>query len=441
MRRVLVLVIVFAGCVGDNASNSLLAGTHDSLVRVDPEPAGTNCTAGGVAIHTGSDANDDGSLEDSEIASTQYVCNGSTAVRCDSAGTTHTGSVTISSFVDFAQLAGVSCIDGDLLISTLDESTLPSLDPRIVTGSVVVAANDHLTSLAGLSLQQIGTTFLIQGNSALTDLSALTSLTHIGSIQIVNNNGLIDLVGLLPFTQLANLLISSNASLTSLHGLENVQAFNSLVVKSNSALTSVDGLEQVRKGTVWEISGNSSLQDISIPALEKLDERLLINTNVELTSIDLPMLVSVAGTFQFDADPVLTSITAPHLLLTGSLQFQDVPSLDTVTMPKLNFATESVLFINVQKLVAPELTSLSEIGADLNVDTTNIELFTGLTALESVGGNMTVNHNNALTGFSGLSSFTHVGGNLKITSNGVLSSLNAQSFASSLTIAGSITIN
>ena len=441
MRHCLVLVVAFAGCVNSPATESTLANPQSSLVRVDPEPAGTNCTAGGVAIQTGVDANDDGMLEDAEITSTQYVCNGSTAVRCDATGTTHMGSVTISSTSDYAQLAGVSCIDGDLLISSLDDATLPTLDPTIVTGSVVVAANNHLTSLAGLSLQQVGTTFLVQGNPALTDLAALTSLTHISSIQIVNNNGLVDLAGLLPFTQLTNLGIASNASLTSLHGLENVQAISGLTIKSNSALTSLDGLAQVRKGSVWEISGNSSLEDVSVPLLEKIDQRLLINANVALATIDLPMLASVAGTFQFDADPVLTEIRATRLLLTGSLQFQDVPSLTTVTMPKLAFATESVLFINVQSLVEPELTALSEIGADLNVDTTQIDSFGGMPALESVGGNMTVNHNLSLTGFTGLTSFTRVGGNLRITDNAVLSAASAQTFVNSLTVAGNVTIN
>ncbi len=51
-------------------------GAAGSLVRVDPEPAGANCPAGGAAIHVGVDADGDGALSNAEIASTTYVCSG-----------------------------------------------------------------------------------------------------------------------------------------------------------------------------------------------------------------------------------------------------------------------------------------------------------------------------------------------------------------------------
>jgi len=46
-----------------------------SLVRLDDEPAGANCAAGGVAIRTGLDSNGDGLLSKDEVTQTQYVCN------------------------------------------------------------------------------------------------------------------------------------------------------------------------------------------------------------------------------------------------------------------------------------------------------------------------------------------------------------------------------
>lgn len=46
------------------------------LVRVDAEPVGEQCAAGGFAIHVGEDANGNGTLENDEIDSTQYACNG-----------------------------------------------------------------------------------------------------------------------------------------------------------------------------------------------------------------------------------------------------------------------------------------------------------------------------------------------------------------------------
>jgi len=46
------------------------------MVKSGPEPAGTNCTNGGVIIQTGYDDNDNGVLDAGEISDTQYVCHG-----------------------------------------------------------------------------------------------------------------------------------------------------------------------------------------------------------------------------------------------------------------------------------------------------------------------------------------------------------------------------
>lgn len=52
------------------------AGTN-SLVKTTPELAGTHCAAGGTKIETGLDANDNGTLEPTEVnaSATSYVCN------------------------------------------------------------------------------------------------------------------------------------------------------------------------------------------------------------------------------------------------------------------------------------------------------------------------------------------------------------------------------
>src|SRR5690349_5286134 len=45
-----------------------------ALSRVDREPAGANCPAGGSAIRTGLDRNRDGVLADAEVTSVTYAC-------------------------------------------------------------------------------------------------------------------------------------------------------------------------------------------------------------------------------------------------------------------------------------------------------------------------------------------------------------------------------
>ncbi|MEQ9467855.1 MAG: hypothetical protein RLN88_10625 [Ekhidna sp.] len=50
----------------------------NALVKIDDEPAGENCSNGGVRISVGQDANDNGTLDDSEVESVSFVCNGGT---------------------------------------------------------------------------------------------------------------------------------------------------------------------------------------------------------------------------------------------------------------------------------------------------------------------------------------------------------------------------
>ena len=49
---------------------------QQSLVAVTPEPAGANCAAGGNRVDSGVDSNENGSLDAAEVVSTSYVCNG-----------------------------------------------------------------------------------------------------------------------------------------------------------------------------------------------------------------------------------------------------------------------------------------------------------------------------------------------------------------------------
>lgn len=49
---------------------------RSQLVTTVPEPAGVNCTMGGIAILVGTDTDHDGMLDDNEVTSTSYVCDG-----------------------------------------------------------------------------------------------------------------------------------------------------------------------------------------------------------------------------------------------------------------------------------------------------------------------------------------------------------------------------
>lgn len=66
------LVLLLAGCEKDEVGQNGL----NSLIRTSEEPKGTNCENGGLNIETGLDKNDNGLLDDEEVETTKYICNG-----------------------------------------------------------------------------------------------------------------------------------------------------------------------------------------------------------------------------------------------------------------------------------------------------------------------------------------------------------------------------
>ena len=221
-----------AGC----GTGDVALGGPGTLVRIEHEVAGVNCDDGGLAINTGLDTDGDTFLDDSEITSVQYVCNGIAPVQCQG-GRVLTGIVTVRGEADWDQLAGVHCVDGDLLVVGLASDSMPDLaDLGVVTGDVVIAANPQLTSLDGLgAIREVGGVYLIQGNDALVGLAGLGSIQRMRSIAVVGNNGMLNLSGLEQLTQFGGgIRITNNAALTDLTGLDNlVRIAGAIAIHSN----------------------------------------------------------------------------------------------------------------------------------------------------------------------------------------------------------------
>ena len=108
------IILFFIGCegeegpIGPNGENGT-NGTNgfNSLVSITNEPSGTNCENGGIKVEVGIDNNSNGSLDSDEILSTSYVCNGIdgntslTSVITEPAGTNcENGGIKIDSGVD-----------------------------------------------------------------------------------------------------------------------------------------------------------------------------------------------------------------------------------------------------------------------------------------------------------------------------------------------------
>jgi hypothetical protein len=451
------LVALLAGCFNP----------HDptTLVRVDQESPGANCQYGGLGVSTGLDNDHNGVLSDSEITSTQYVCNGGVTVRCPSGANVHDGAVVIHSASDFAQLAGITCIDGDLIIAGIT-GEIPDLnDLQTVTGEVVVAGNADLTTLDGFTaLREVGQSYLVQGNDLLDDISSIADLDRVLSVFLVGNNAMHDLSGLSSLNTLPmSLTVANNPALTSLHGLENVFTTKSwLIARGNRSLTDLSALQSLRSAGALELSSNATLASLELPNLEKVDVRLLVNQNPAMTSISLPKLVTLADGLVFNGNTQLVSLSMPALLTTGIITIENDTSLTTIDAHNLAYVTVDLNFTNLSSLTAANFSGLKTVAGTLRVynaspfafnsfgslqSVGNLQLvtagmtdFTGLSSLATVAGNMTVWGCPQFSSFAGMVAMTDIGGNLLIVDNPMLSAAVAQSFANSVTVHGTVTI-
>lgn len=458
-RAALALIAVVAGCGH---------GSINTLVRVDEEPPGANCPDGGVAIQTGKDDNRNGQVDDDEITDTTYVCGGAAPISCEDRNAI-TGIITISSAADLAQLDGIGCVDGDLLIAGFPDTELPELPLEVVTGGVTLAGNPALASLGGLRhLTDLGGVYAIQGNDDLVDISALGTIQRVPSIVISGNDSLPDLAGLESWVDIThNLIISNNAGLLSLHGLENLESSSQgIFLRGNRGLASVAALDRLRTVAQLEISANAGLTGLSLASLQRLTVNLAISSNESLTSIVLPGLATLAGV-QITSNPRLGSVSLPGLVVTSLFQVQSNSALATLTAPKLAAASGPVDLTQLPQLRTLDLSILSTIGGSLTLNglgavpnlnglrglgavsgdvliqgANTLTNLTGLGMLGSIGGNFTVTANTALTSMTGvMGTLKTVQGNLTITANPALPRPTAQAFASSVSVGGTTTIN
>jgi hypothetical protein len=93
---------------------------NNSLTKITNEAAGANCESGGVKIDSGVDTNGDGTLEESEIIATAYACNGID------------GNVSLVNVTD--EVAGENCENGGVKIeSGVDDNSNGTLDVEEVS--------------------------------------------------------------------------------------------------------------------------------------------------------------------------------------------------------------------------------------------------------------------------------------------------------------------
>lgn len=171
-----------------------------SLIRTSSEPVGENCIAGGVSIQTGLDLNGNATLDDEEIQSTSFVCNGGEPTNDCSAAE---GTVEITNSLGLESIAGCSEVTGDLTISGLGITSIEPLSALVrVEGTLTIDQNDDLQNLAGLeSLTSVAGDLIIWSNDVMTSLDGLSALTNVGGYIVIGNNDILPQCEVDLFTQ------------------------------------------------------------------------------------------------------------------------------------------------------------------------------------------------------------------------------------------------
>jgi len=157
---------VCSGANGVNAKNDLLS--------VASEPAGINCINGGGRISVGLDQNGNGVLDQSEVTSFNYICNGindpskTNGLTGPSGANGANGLTTLSKSI--AEVSGLNCPNGGIKITSgLDVNVNLVLDTNEVVSTTYVCNGSNGNN----------------GNTATNGLNGLNGLNGINTLLVV----------------------------------------------------------------------------------------------------------------------------------------------------------------------------------------------------------------------------------------------------------------
>lgn len=261
------------------------------LTRVDEEPKGPRCAAGGAAVHAGLDRDNDGGLDDDEIESTEYVC-----------GTVWSGDLRIEAGTDLGGLADIEVVTGSVIAGfTASAVELPSL--RVIGGALSLGST-RATAVTLPVLEHVSGAVAVNSTSALLELD-LPALRTAEEVTLFENEKLVSLgLGALETTKfisidhcpLSTLALASLQSsedglfLGHLNGaaieLPNLRSAGNLHVRNSTvASLSAPRLEFVTRSI--DIARNT-LSSFTLPKLQLMSELLSIVDNLTLADFAMP---------------------------------------------------------------------------------------------------------------------------------------------------------
>ncbi len=310
MNRLLVLAVV--------ALSACRSAAPAALIRIDAEMPGANCANGGVAIQTGTDENNNSTLDDGEVvaAQTRYVCDGANGAAGMQGPAGETGDAGVGGHNALTLLtaepagtncefggtkveAGIDVNDDGALSSTEITSTRyicdrSSLD-AMYFGDLTIVSDDDLALLTNIKVI-VGNLHFQHAPAGVVNLPTLEKVT--GQISAGERGGGEGSIGVRALTPVRELHFPV---LNSIGGLR---------ADSVRTLTTLDLPELVRAGE-FRVYGLQALTTLTLPKLVSATSFVVGNMD-GLVTVQAPLLRSV-GTLDVYDNEVLTTLTAPAL--------------------------------------------------------------------------------------------------------------------------------
>jgi hypothetical protein len=183
-----------AGTNGTNGTNG--ADGKNTLAKTTTEAAGSNCTTGGVKVEYGLDANNNGTLDVSEVNATltKYVCNGSvgaTGAQGPIGLTGPTGAQGIQGATGAAGTIGTNGTNGADGKNTLAKTTTEAAGANCTTGGVKVEYGLDANNNGTLDVSEVNATltkYVCNGSVGATGAQGIQGPVGVGIPQTVSQN-------------------------------------------------------------------------------------------------------------------------------------------------------------------------------------------------------------------------------------------------------------
>ncbi len=306
-------------------------------------------------------------------------------------------------------------VDGDLIIQGKDINDLSNLNNIVeVTGSVEFDGNDTLSSLSGLdNLETVGGDLSFFFNPVLTSPAGLAVTSVGGSLNLQSTD----------FTSF------SLSTLTSIG--------NNFTLDGNGDLTSLslNGLTNI--GGSFNVNNNGLLDNLSVTALATINASLFIQNNPVLTTINMNSLSNIATVappardFVISDNDALTTLSGigplsslgdSRVSISGNELLKDVNALSGIVSATRNFSiTSNPALSNLTALSSFQ--NLSILSGSVNIQNNSSITDIGLSSLQSVAGNFSLQGLVNLANLSSLRNLTTVEGTLRLFRLNAITSL------------------